>query len=235
MENDGKQTEELVPSFLDPGIALWDRVRRNIKAACRELLTDSIIHEIQRFRAYTGAERQLYLKIRALNRLALANQKPSFATKKARSLLFVCFGNIMRSPMCEALTSRALAEVANSQIMVASAGLNAVPGRSAHPWAIAAARDFGIDLENHRAKLLTIDAVNQADLIFGMDYDNQVQILSRYPQAKNKVFMLGAYAGEDHRSVEIVDPYHGSLAGTRDCYTILGACVQNLVRSLADE
>jgi protein-tyrosine phosphatase len=156
-----------------------------------------------------------------------------FPPKTARSFLFVCFGNIMRSPMCEALMRRTLTAVSNSQITITSAGLNAVPGRSAHPWAIAAARELDIDLENHRARLLTAEIVRQADVIFAMDYQNQVQLLSRYAEARNKVYMLGAYA-KQYQSLEIRDPYYGSEAGTRECYKILDTCIRNLVRSLSD-
>jgi protein-tyrosine-phosphatase len=135
--------------------------------------------------------------------------------------------------MCEALMNRALAGVPEKQITVASAGLNAEPGRSAHPWAVAAARELGISLEGHRAKLLTTEMVEQADVIFAMDRQNQVQLLSRYSHAKHKVFMLGAYAGEDFRRLEINDPYYAGEAGTRDCYKILDSCIQNLVSSLS--
>jgi protein-tyrosine phosphatase len=211
------------------------RVARSITAAGQPLLSKTILQEVQRYRAFTAVERSLYLKIRVLNGFGLVNPKRSRPPKTARSFLFVCFGNIMRSPMCEALMNRALAAASNTQITVTSAGLNAVPGRTAHSWAVAAARELGIALENHRAKLLTIEMVNQADVIFAMDYQNQVQLLSRYAHAKKKVFMLSGYAGEDYRPLEIHDPYYGGEAATRDCYKILDTCVHNLVHSLASE
>jgi protein-tyrosine-phosphatase len=137
--------------------------------------------------------------------------------------------------MCEALASRALPQVPSRNVTVRSAGIHAVPGREAHPWAISAARESGISLENHRARLLTAEMVNHADAIFAMDFQNQVQLLSRYPEARNKIFMLGAYAGEDYRPLEISDPYYSGEAGTRVCYKILSTCIDNLVRSLSAE
>jgi protein-tyrosine phosphatase len=134
--------------------------------------------------------------------------------------------------MCEALMNRALSVVPNARITVTSAGLNAVPGRATHPWAMTAAREFGITLQNHRARSLTLEMVNQADVIFAMDCQNQVQLWARYSQARNKIFMLSAYAGEDYRSFEIRDPYYAGEEGTRACYKVLNTCIQNLVRSL---
>ena len=191
-----------------------------------------MVHEIQRYRAFARNERPLYLRIRISNQLGLSNPRLSRIPETARSILFVCFGNIMRSPMCEALFKRDLSRFRNTQFTVVSAGLNATPGRPAHDWAITAAKDFGISLENHRAQVLTPEMVKRADAILVMDYHNQVQILSRWADAKEKTFLLSAYAGEDYRSVEISDPYYTGLEGTRTCYSILSACTQNLARAL---
>src|SRR5271166_2464696 len=149
MGDEPEQTEEMFPSSLKPGVAFRECVRRNIKATGKKLLPKKVIQEVQRYRTYSESERSLYLKIRVLNGIGLANPKRSRPPKTARSFLFVCFGNIMRSPMCEALMNRALAAVPPTQITVTSAGLNAVPGRAAHPWAVAAALELGLTLENH--------------------------------------------------------------------------------------
>ena len=211
------------------------RLTKSMKAIARRLLPEVIIHEVQQYRMYEKNERALYLKIKLLDRTRILNPKRVNLPQTARSFLFVCFGNIMRSPMCEAFMKRALKEFPNTQITVTSAGLNAVPGRSAHPWAITAARHFGINLENHHAQLLTIEMIAQADAIFIMDYQNRVQLLSRHPRSREKVFMLSAYADKDYRLVEIHDPYFSDEDGTRKCYEILDTCISNLIKSLALE
>ena len=93
----------------------------------------------------------------------------------------------MRSPMCEALMRRAVAGMESFRI--ASAGLNATSEKPAHPWAIEAAREFGIRLENHRARILSTEMVEQADAILVMDFQNYVEIVSKHPNAKKKVFL----------------------------------------------
>jgi protein-tyrosine phosphatase len=198
-------------------------------------VSKTILDEVRRYRSFTAVERAIYLRIRALNGFGFMNSKRSLPPKTARSFLFVCFGNIMRSPMCEALMNRSLEAVPNTQITVTSAGLNAVPGRAAHPWALAAAREFGIALDSHRARLLTVEMVNRADVILAMDYQNQVQLFSRYSQARDKVFMLSTCASDEYDQVEIHDPYYGGETATRDCYKILDACIHNLMQSLICE
>ena len=209
---------------------LSERLKNVIKAAAKNLLPKGAVEEVQKYRAYESRERPMYLKVRISSGLGLRRLRPP---KTARSFVFVCFGNIIRSPMCEALMNRAVGEFSDS-ITVTSAGLNATPGRPAHPWAITAAREFGISLENHRARLLTSEMVDQADAIFAMDFQNRVQLLSRWARSRNKVFMLSAYAGKEYRAVEIPDPYYdyAGQEATRHCYQLLKTCIENLAHSL---
>ena len=205
----------------------WKRI---VKAAARKLLPEPLVQEVIRYRAYPKSEKWLYLRVR-LSSLRLPNSK-QLQSSPTHFIVFVCFGNIMRSPMCEALMNqeRTPSGIAFTAV---SAGLHAVPGREAHPWAIAAARDFGISLEGHRARLLTPEIVAKATVIFTMDYQNQVDLLSRYPEAKQKTFPLGAYAGKEHRSAEIPDPYYLDEEGTRRCYRTLATCIRNLANSMS--
>ncbi|MGO9085994.1 MAG: low molecular weight protein-tyrosine-phosphatase [Candidatus Sulfotelmatobacter sp.] len=234
MADEEKQSREAFARLQPPHSAFRKRWARRLKTAGRKLLPEILTEEVRRYRDCEQRERLLYLRIRLLSSIGFTNPKHAHPPRTARSFLFVCFGNIMRSPMCEALMIRALSNSTSLRFTVTSAGLNAVPGTAAHPWAVKAAQELGISLENHRARLLNAEMVNRADAIFAMDYQNQVQLLSRYSQAKNKVFMLGAFAGEDAHLSEIRDPYHGGEEATRSCYKILGTCIQNLVGRLSD-
>jgi protein-tyrosine phosphatase len=167
-----------------------------------------------------------------LDELGLRKRKMPEDLAHARSILFVCFGNIMRSAMCEVLMKQELLGHPSVRVTVTSAGLNATAGREAHPWGIAAAPRFGVSLERHRARRLTAEMVGQADVIFAMDYQNQIELLTRYPSAEHKVFMLSGYAGLDYRSVEIRDPFYGNEEETVRCYGILQTCIHNLVSAL---
>jgi protein-tyrosine phosphatase len=214
--------------------ALQERLAKSIRGTAKKLLPAAVIEEVRKFRAYDKNERPVYAKLRLSNGLGLFAPKLRRPPKSARKFLFVCFGNIIRSPMCEVLMNRELDRLGRREFTVTSAGLNATPGRLAHPWAVTAARELGISLKQHRARPLTPELVEQADVIFAMDYQNQVQLLSRWASARHKVFMLAAYAGEEYRSVEIGDPYYQDQEQTRSCYNILSTCIQNLVRSISN-
>lgn len=134
--------------------------------------------------------------------------------------------------MCEALMRRGVATCAVQVMDISSAGIHATPDTVVHPWAITAAREFGISLGEHRARLLTPEMLQRADVVFVMDYENKVQLLARYPQVKSKVRMLGFYAGGNARTFEIRDPYYQNEEGTRRCYKLLDTCVRNLIADL---
>jgi protein-tyrosine-phosphatase len=199
-----------------------------MKALARKIVPGCVIEELRRYRQFKKTERPIYLRLRIADKLGMQSRK---VPPSARSLVFVCFGNIMRSPIGEAFFKEAIALHGNASVKVSSAGLNATPGTPAHPWAIAAARDFGISLDLHQATLLTRAMVDEADAILAMDFQNQVEFLSRFPDAADRFYLLGAYSGTAG-SIEIRDPFYGDLEETRRCYQRLQTCVRNLAASL---
>lgn len=199
-----------------------------MKAWARKIVPGRFMEELRRYRQFKKSERPIYLKLRIADKLGMQSRK---VPPSARSLVFVCFGNIMRSPISEAFFQEAIACNGNTGVRVASAGLNATPGTPAHPWAVAAAQEFGISLDLHRATLLTRAMVDETDAIVAMDFQNQVEFLSRFPDAADRFFLLGAYSGTSG-SVEIRDPFFGDLDETRRCYRRLQTCVRNLADSL---
>jgi protein-tyrosine-phosphatase len=203
------------------------------RAGAKKLLPGKWVREIQQYRTYEKSERSLYLRTRLLNEFSF---RGSSLPMKPTSILFVCFGNIIRSPMCEALMKRLQENAAGLEFKVSSAGLNAIPGRPAHSWAVDAAQSFNVSLEGHRARLLSEEMVNDADLILVMDYQNQVQILSRYPKVQKKARLLGCYSAASALStVEIQDPFYLGRQETQHCYRVLNDCVQNLALAIREQ
>jgi protein-tyrosine-phosphatase len=209
------------------------RLARGFRAMTKKLLPEVIAREVQRYRVFNRTERPIYLRKRVLNGIGIDRPTILPFPEMTRSVLFVCLGNIIRSPMCEAMLIRNLAGLADVRVAVSSAGLHALPGRPAHPWAVAAAQDFAISLEGHRARLLTDRMVNEADAIFAMDYQNQVELLSGWPGAGKKIHMLSGYAPRNYRLVEIPDPYYLGRHETISCCQVLKTCIDALAHHLS--
>jgi len=141
-----------------------------------------------------------------------------------RSVMFVCAGNICRSPIAEALFKRiARARPALAAIEVSSAGTIAMDGHPPIRETREVARDeFGIDLSSHRAR--HAEGLT-ADLILTMD--RRVTREALRLGMTGRVIMLGEYAGGG----EIVeDPFGGILEVHRVC----ARQIERLVEAAAD-
>jgi protein-tyrosine-phosphatase len=198
------------------------------KASLRKMMPETMLKERGIFLRLGPGAGRIYVKMRLLDTLGMNPTNQRQVPANARSFLFVCFGNIMRSPMADALLKQAAAE-AKVEIRSDSAGLHAIPGKAAHPWAQTAASELGLSLSAHQAKLLTLEMVEHADAVFAMDRQNLAELLNLYPRFKDKIFMLSAYSSPP--VPEIIDPYSGDLDTTRQCYRVLQTCVRNLLAS----
>src|SRR5207245_2805935 len=152
----------------------------------RKLIPKIFLKERETFLRLGPKAGPIYLRFRLLDLLGVRRSKRGIIARTARSVLFVCHGNIMRSPMAEAILKQSLTDVGCKGVRVASAGLHATPGKEAHPLAQTALMDIGLPLANHRAQLLTTEMVNQSDVVFAMDFQNEAELLALFPEAHDK-------------------------------------------------
>ena len=122
-----------------------------------------------------------------------------------RLVLFVCQGNICRSPFAAALFRSRLG---NRSIGAGSAGLMPQPGRSTPDLGLQAAASHGLDLSAHRSVWLTRDMAESATLVIIFDEVNRAAIFDRYPKLQTPVVSLGELAGTGN----IADPVDGDLS-----------------------
>src|SRR5512139_239226 len=120
-------------------------------------------------------------------------------------VLFVCSGNTCRSPLAEALFRRMLEEAGRPDIQVGSAGSAAIDGAPASEGAYLVALEQGLDLSGHRARLLTRELVEGADLILAMSRGHLAR-LDRLGAA-DRAHLLGDYAGVTGAGAEVRDPF----------------------------
>ena len=133
-----------------------------------------------------------------------------------KTILFVCTGNICRSPMAEGLFKHAMR--GRGSFRVISAGVGAVDGQRASDHAVRALRALGLDISGHRSRHLTAEAVAQADYIFGMTHSHVDAILLLYPQAAEKTFLLREFDDTlDAYENDISDPIGGSYEVYCNC------------------
>src|SRR6185369_15672818 len=133
-----------------------------------------------------------------------------------KTFLFVCTGNICRSPMAEGLFRHATQS--RNDYRVISAGLGAVDGQPPSAYAVEAMKELGIDIGKQRSRMLTSDVVRQADFIFGMTHSHVDTVTLLYPQAAEKTFLLREFDETlDPFEKDISDPIGGSYDVYVEC------------------
>lgn len=130
-------------------------------------------------------------------------------------VLFVCMGNICRSPMGQGVFQRLVCDAAlEDRIEVDSAGTHAYHvGEAPDPRARKAAGRRGYELGEFRARKATAQDVVEYDYIIAMDYDNLAHLKEMaLPEHEEKLFLFMDFA-PDRKEREVPDPYYGSHTG----------------------
>lgn len=150
-------------------------------------------------------------------------------------ILFVCMGNICRSPMAaSALQAQVVQRGLTRQVAVDSAGTYAGhAGEKADPRAVAVASARGYEqIRRERARRVTDKDFERFDLLLAMDRDNLMHLQHQCPpELAHKLHLFLAYAGEGE-AAEVPDPYYGNAAGFERVMALCETGVHGLLRRL---
>lgn len=150
--------------------------------------------------------------------------------KAPESILFVCLGNICRSPLAEGVFGAVLqAKAPGLAVRLDSAGTGGWhTGSAPDPRSIAIAERHGIDISGQKARKVVADDFSRFDLIFGMDRSNVEDLRQLAPvYARERVHLFLDYAGMTDR--EVPDPYYGGPDGFADVYRMIREASEAIV------
>jgi glycine hydroxymethyltransferase len=146
-----------------------------------------------------------------------------------KTVLFVCTGNICRSPMAEGLFRHAVQ--GRGEYRVLSAGLGAMEGQPPSPYAVQAVKELGIDISGQRSRMLSYELVQQTDYIFGMTHSHIDTVMMLYPFAAEKTFLLREFDETlDTFEKDISDPIGGSYEIYLTCRDQIEQGIPSLLR-----
>jgi len=149
-----------------------------------------------------------------------------------RRVLFVCLGNICRSPLAEAVVrARAAERRLDGHFLFASAGTGDWHvGGGADPRSAMTARRHGLDLSRHCARQITAEGIREWDWFVAMDASNRLDLLAMGAH-ETRVLMMRQFEGPTPPP-DVPDPYYGNGDGFERVFRLLEANADPLLDHL---
>lgn len=145
------------------------------------------------------------------------------------NIIFVCTGNICRSPFAELLLKK-IAKENGYPYVVSSMGTINREGYRAPQTACDIANTFGVDLSNHTSRAMNIGELLKSDIIFVMDRSHKEHLKTYYPSIIDKVHLLAPYKkGGIFRKNDVKDPFKKSEKVFQKVYSEIQEHIQRIL------
>ena len=151
-------------------------------------------------------------------------------TEERYRLLFVCSGNICRSPLAQVMAHAALRE-ADVDALVESCGTAAIDGLSAEAGARRQAESIGLSLESHHARSISRELIANSSLVVCVTDRHRDYLHRFFPEAKAKIVSFDSVTGMG----DIPDPYGGTESDYRDVREQLAKGMPKIVAALTGQ
>lgn len=205
--------------------------RREVTSAARPSQLAGVITAVLRHPAVMRVKH-------ALRDLAWRARGPARANPSlpagARSILFVCLGNICRSPFAALVAERYIIETGRT-LRVESAGIRTTQAAAPPEEAHVVSAEYGLSLEGHRPTPLTAELMEAYDVVVVMEYAQLEQLHTLYPALHARVVLLPLFddrTGPGYERHNITDPFGQGLGAFRHCYGRIDHATRRLLGSL---
>lgn len=145
-----------------------------------------------------------------------------------KKIMFICTGNICRSAMADGLMKK-LVKDSNKDIEVYSCGIFAEDGDMPTFNAIEAIKEYDVDLKLHRATNIRNLNVEDMDIILCATMSHKNNVISMYPDLKEKIFTIKEYADFNKSDLDILDPWGYDIETYRFCASTISKCLNKII------
>jgi protein-tyrosine phosphatase len=154
--------------------------------------------------------------------------------KNVKKMLFVCKGNICRSPFAQSIANKLSLEHSLGKVVSFSAGLQVPVSQKSPHEVLESAKKFGVLLDDHTSCGITSDLAETSDMIIAMESWHVMRLKEMYPMHSDKIFLLPLFERKSHKwkwSYErnnILDPYGKPLHYFQKCFCRIVGCIDEL-------
>lgn len=153
-----------------------------------------------------------------------------------KKIMFVCTGNICRSPMGHYYLQKLVNEAGlGNEYLISSCGTYANTGESSTINAIEAMKTYGVDLNKHRATNIADTDIEDYDLVICLTLTHKASVLGYSSKLKGKVYTLKEYSYPEDPYKNIDDPWGLNLNVYNDCAEEIVKAVDILFEKLEEE
>jgi len=159
------------------------------------------------------------------------NNSGSMSAKPINSILFVCLGNICRSPLAEGVFRAVLAESGRDILLDSAATSGWEVGSPPDPRSITVAASHGVDISGQKARKVVVGDFSRFDLILGMDRSNIRDLKALAPAAAHdRIHLFLEFAHGKARDVP--DPYYDGAEALASVYRMIREASEALATRL---
>lgn len=148
-----------------------------------------------------------------------------------RSVLFVCTGNICRSPTAEGVFREYVRRLGHDDVHYDSAGTHGYHvGEAPDHRSVEMAQRYGIDMAGLFARQIKQSDFEEFDFLIAMDkgHERAMHAMCRNEMQRAKVKLLLDYC-EEHRGMDVPDPYYGEMDGFERTYALIEKGVKSFI------
>ena len=148
-----------------------------------------------------------------------------------KSILFVCLGNICRSPLAQGIAQKIVKEK-NLEFIVDSAGTsNWHEGEAPCENSIKIAKQYQVDISKQHSRIISKNDIQKFDYVVAMDKQNKTDMENF---GFKNVYLLGDFG--TYKGADVPDPYFfDGFEGFEKVYTMITLCVSDFIQKIADK
>jgi len=145
-----------------------------------------------------------------------------------KKILFVCLGNLCRSPMAEYMLRDRLESKGNTDIKISSGGFLDQTGARVPKEIHNLMHEAGIDISAHRSSPVNIERIRESDLIIVMEMRQRDVLARQCPEDVSRIFLLSQFDKQNHEERDISDPMGETTSYYQTCFNEIRIFVEGL-------